>query len=295
MIPVAYSFAMQDRSQSLAFYAHQLWLVERGIRGVQSHLGIVAQVLQQLAELLVLIRYRFVINIIICHQGEKFQPHAGVLAMQVDDIVESVERVFFLACQDTHTFPQGTLSVVRQKVAPHSCQRPENSFVPVAICGVDVDCVFEIEIPRGDFDVLVARFQFAGKHQCPSVNYRHLEESLLICEAFRRRKASMRICEMRQVFLIARQAEECRGENVEREIAFAVVDRKERIRVFVLETAWLLLLDCCLEQQVRTTHKKPLTYFVAAITHLGTVETSIQIGVCRYFEFGFKDIPENYI
>ena len=68
----------------------------RCIGQMYTHLGIVAQVLQQLTELLVQVRNRLVVDIVIGHQRKEIQAFAGVRIADTDNVVERIERVVLL-------------------------------------------------------------------------------------------------------------------------------------------------------------------------------------------------------
>ena len=96
----------------------------------------------------------------------------------------------------------------------------------VTIGGIDVESVFHIYLTGRNLHVRIRLPQFVGQKHGPAVDDSLMEEPFLVGETLGSGKTSVAISQMRQIFLIARQAEKDGCERVEGKNALLVIDRE---------------------------------------------------------------------
>ena len=295
MVAVAHRFAVHQRRKTFALHTNQLRLVERCIRGVQPHLGIVAQMLQQLPKFSVLVRNRLIVDIVVGHQREELEAHPRQLVVNLEYVVERVEGIVFLVEYHPHTLTNLAAVLTAHKVAPQSCQGAYKAFVAITVGRIDVDSVLHIENTWRNVHCRIALLDFAGQHHRPAVDHRHRQEMLLVGQALGGRETPVGIGEMRQILLIACQAEKRGGKDVERKRTLRVVDRIERRHLLIPEAARLLVLYSSLKQQVARTYEQSVAQLLTAVAQLRTIVALEDIKVDSDFKIQPEQMAEQHI
>lgn len=86
--------AMKEVGQAFTFHSEELGVVEGGVGRMESDFGVIAEVLQEQLEILVLIGDGFVVDVVVRHEGKENELDIGEVLMDIDDEVERVERVW---------------------------------------------------------------------------------------------------------------------------------------------------------------------------------------------------------
>ena len=270
MVSVAHGAAVQDVGQAVALDGQLLGVVVRGIGAMQPHLGIVAQVLQQLSEVVVLVGDGFVVHVVVAHQREELEADAGVLQMGVDDELKGVEGVGLSFGEHTEAFPHLAAFVVDKDIFADAYQGTQHPLAAVTVGRINVDGVFVIKTGCGIGEVGIAFRNLLHQQQGPSVNHRHVEEPVLEGAALGGGKTAVGVGIVWQVFLVARQAEKSRRKQVEREVAGGIVGGVQGCHAVVVYTFDFLLFDGGLEHQFRRTDEETVAHLVGRITEFGT-------------------------
>lgn len=185
--------------------------------------------------------------------------------------------------------------MIAEEVATDAGECSDDAFVFVAVGGVDVDGVLNLDVAGWHFEVGERVGEHSGECKSPTVDDSLEEEFLLESQAFMSGEASMGIVEVRQVFLVAGEAVEGGGEDVEGEASSLIVDREESDSVVEGEWARVLVIDARFEEQVARADKGGVADFLGAVREFGTLMRIEEVVVSRNLEIQTQDMFEYHV
>ncbi len=293
---VADDVAVGDVGQTLRLRLHEVGVVERGVGGVQAYLGIVAQVFDELAELVVVVGDVLVEHAVVGQQHEEHHRVAGVALLLVEDVVERVVGIVFPAGDDAPAAAHLGGVAAQEQVAYEARHRAEGALVLVAVGGVDVDGGQQVVAVPLEVCVGEAFVDFPFNHPRPLVHHGRAQEPLLVGDALACHEAALHVGVVGQVFLVARHHVERGRQEVERKVQVASVHGEKGVDAVADKGVRLLLFDDGLEQQVaRLDPHRPVAHPLGAVAQHGVVALRKGLGVGRDFEIGPQHVTEHHV
>lgn len=181
---------------------------------------------------------------------------------------------------------------VYEKVFADTGDSTHDTFIAVAVGGVDVDGVFNVEGARCQFEVFKSVGQYFGYHGGPTVNDGLVKEFFFEGKAFRCREPAVDVVKVREVFFVAREAEEGSREGVEGEGRGLAVDGEESRGVLKGEWFRGLFLDGGFEKEVARAEERGIADFLGAIGYFWAVVRIEEVDIHSDLEIDMQEVLE---